>query len=1228
MRCGAIEHGVGVFGVAAFCLGVAITWPMTGTAVAAPDAASDGTTTLSLAGGWHFAADPQDAGIRDQWAAGTPTQIINLPGTTDEAGIGDLQSDTGKTLGVLVRKHNYLGPAWYIREVDLPAKFADRQWLLTLERVMWQSRVFVDGREIGQPQDSLCTPHFHRLGQLTPGKHHLAIRVDNRMIHPIGNKCHSYGEQTQSRWNGIVGKIELTALVATAIDSLRIFTPALDRAEIEVTLTGPLAGIQIRASLIDRASGLPIGSREIAATAATTQISIVPQTPVMAWSEFSPKTYYAKVELLRDGQPCVARETTFGFRTIGHVGNKLLINGQPAFMRGNVDNIHFPRTGYPSTRKADWIAIFKKYQEHHLNHVRFHSWCPPEAAFAAADELGIYIHAEGPIWIDWWMTRPNSRLEMDTEGYPQGLGKNDRSIDAFARAEFRRILDAYGNHPSFCFFTFGNELGTSDFSVTGQWIGELKQYDPRHLYAASTARTITPNCDYSATHNIPGIGHCRQHYEFGTAWDYEKQYAAAPVPIIAHEVGQWPVYPDWAVCEKFTGTLRNTRLEKMRDESKANGVYDDQPDLTRASGALNQRLYKDEIESFLRTPDCRGFQLLSMQDFQGQGEAYVGWLDCFWDSKGTTDPRAFRGYCAPVVALAKLPQYVFTDGDTLACDLLVRNDGPCDLKNARLTAKLVNHSGAVLAKSGFTATVAKGQVVIIGKAQFPLVAQSASRLNLVLELEGKDESNSYPLWVYPKSLSEIRASNLLVAHEFGRETEAALAAGKSVLMIANRLGDDRTMSCADWMPVYWSTVFFPGEGPETLGLVVRNAHPALADFPTEGFNDWQWNRLCIGARGFDLTGLVPEGFKPIAQPVTDFHLNRKLGSLFECKAGNGKLLVCGYDLDAQYPETKQLRFSLMRYAESAAFQPTQQLSTDTLRTLLRAASKKIVFVAGTPSHGYAQHEHYPGCLLLAKALEENVRGVSTVVCRDGWPKDAHVLDNAAAIVIFADGGPNHPIMKHLEEVDRLMQKRVGLACLHYAVEVPKGPTADRLLKWIGGCYETFWSVNPHWRAEFKSFPDHPVARGVKPFSIEDEWYFHMRFPEQMKGVTPILTAIPPDDAHRPGNDPHGANPVVFARKGMPEHMAWVIQRPDGGRGFGFTGGHFHWNWANDNFRTLVLNGIVWTAGLDVPAGGIASKTPTLDQLEANFEKPKPPDYDRAKIQKMLDSWKAPAGMTR
>jgi type 1 glutamine amidotransferase len=226
----------------------------------------------------------------------------------------------------------------------------------------------------------------------------------------------------------------------------------------------------------------------------------------------------------------------------------------------------------------------------------------------------------------------------------------------------------------------------------------------------------------------------------------------------------------------------------------------------------------------------------------------------------------------------------------------------------------------------------------------------------------------------------------------------------------------------------------------------------------------------------------------------------------------------------------------------------------------KPVQKKIVLIAGTRSHGYGAHDHRSGCMLLAKALNDNVPGVKAHVVTEGWPKDDSLLDDADCIVMYGDGGGGHMVNAHLERMNNLAKKGVGIVCIHYAVEVPKGQSGDYFVDWIGGYFETFWSVNPHWTATFKELPTHPVTRGVRPFTINDEWYYHMRFRKDMQGVTPILTAVPPDSTRKGGDSTHGGNPAVRARLGLAEHVAWATDRPDGGRGFGITGGHVHWNW--------------------------------------------------------------------
>jgi len=269
-----------------------------------------------------------------------------------------------------------------------------------------------------------------------------------------------------------------------------------------------------------------------------------------------------------------------------------------------------------------------------------------------------------------------------------------------------------------------------------------------------------------------------------------------------------------------------------------------------------------------------------------------------------------------------------------------------------------------------------------------------------------------------------------------------------------------------------------------------------------------------------------------------------------------------------------------------------------------AEKTKILFIAGKPSHAPGDHEHRAGSMLLARKLTENNPDIETQVVTMGWPKDESVFDGVASVVIYCDGGSGHLLNRNLEFFQTIMDKGIGLVCLHYAVETTPGEKGSKFLEWLGGYFEPYWSVNPHWTASFSKLPKHDITKGVSPFEINDEWYYHMRFLPKMEGITPILSALPPDSSLSRPDGAHRGNPHVrrAVANGQEQHVAWAYDRPDGGRSFGFTGGHFHRNWANDDIRKLVLNAIVWSANIDVPKKGIDSATPSREEMKANLDK--------------------------
>ncbi|SHG55910.1 glycoside hydrolase family 2 [Pedobacter caeni] len=905
---------------------------------------------VSLAGSWNFQLDPSGNGEKEGWYQRELKEQIQLPGTTDQGKKGI--KTTGADYGILSREYKYVGKAWYSREINIPLAWKGKEIELFLERVMWESKVWIDGKPL-TTRDALAVPHLHSLGKLKPGKHILTLRIDNGMIYNIGDKGHVYTEYTQSIWNGVVGKIELRARAETRLSNVQVFPDATQKIlELKLKLENPSA-MKLKYTIVDLQTSKKVFSKELELSVEAQQNHRLQLNfPLKLWDEFSPNRYRITAELQNKNKT----EVDFGFRSISHSASKIMINNAPVFMRGNLDCVHFPLTGYPSCDVKEWERIFKIYKSYGLNHVRFHSWCPPEAAFEAADQLGIYILAE-TIWIDWWMTDPpKDRPDMMTLGLPQGLGKNP-SADRFVQDELQRMLDTYGNHPSFTMMAIGNELGNSDFDVMQEWIKKLKASDNRRLYAVSTARKIMPVDDFSATHNIPKVGGTYGLQGARTDYDLEKNYSKSNIPILAHEVGQFPVYPLWSEIDKYTGVLKARNLEVCKASAIASGLDQQDEVFHKASGALQRVLYKSLIENFYRTPSCGGFQMLSMQDYQGQGEALVGWLDVFYEDKGTTSPAYFKQYNNAVVPLARFKKFAWESKDTFNAVLELANYGSGELSK-NLKWQLLMENDIVLGEGTMEAVVKRGEVKQVGTINVVLEkVLKASKARLVLSLPGTEYRNEWDLWIYPEILAEqpsarnasgqqssVQSADVIETDVLDEKTITALQNGKTVLLYAAKLGNTESFRPVFFSPLFWSNVFFPGQENTTLGAYINDRHPIYRDFPTDSWTDWQWESISKGSRAFKLADW-PESIKPMAQPISDFHLNEKLGSLLECRVGKGKLLICGYDVQsAKNPVAKQFRYSLMKYVNSPDFNPDTKVDEAFLSKsfpLIKQAESKI-----------------------------------------------------------------------------------------------------------------------------------------------------------------------------------------------------------------------------------------------------------------------------------------------
>ena len=831
---------------------------------------------------------------------------VVLPGTLDDASIGEVNSLEPMLqkpqLSRLTRKHSFIGTAIYQRDIYITHEMAAQPLQLLFERVMWRSRLAIDGRDIGQMQESLVAPHHFLINDgLTEGRHTLTLAIDNSKLHDISvdNLAHSYTNDTQIMWNGVLGRMELN--IQPFISDVQVY-PDIDHQQ---------AIVKVKTNVTKKEPTLlfMLDGRTVKPVKTGPDEYLLPISDMRLWSEFQPHLYaFTVTPLAASHAPLASKTVTFGMRSFKAQGNRLLINGQPTFLRGTLECCIFPLTGTPPTDERGWMKVFTIAREYGLNHLRFHSWCPPEAAFRVADKMGFYCQVELPNW---------------------SLTVNKDSATArFLYNEFDNIIRHYGNHPSLCIISCGNEL-QPDFDFLNKLTHYMKSQDPRHLYVTSTFTFEKGH----GTHQEP------EDDIFITQWtdngwvrgqgvfdervpDFKSDYREAArnitVPLISHEIGQYSVYPNINEIEKYTGVLDPLNFKAIRNDLQRKGLIDKAGDYLQASGRLAAILYKEEIERAMKTPQQSGFQLLDLHDFPGQGTALVGLLDAFWDSKGLIEPQRFREFCAPVVPLAQFEKAVWQSDETFTAQIDIANYGPTPVDGKTVSWQLTSPFGHIYSQgTGRQVSISLNKV------------ERAQRLEFIVSIDSTPWRNRWSIWVYPEVT--MPASKQLVVTADIDEAAKALRKGKKVLF-SPQTATIRGLE-GKFLPVFWSPVHFPRQAG-TMGLLCDPRHPALSHFPTDAHSDWQWWRLVKRSRVLVLDSIAP--VTPIVESVDNFVNNRRLAQVFEAKVGKGSLLFSSIDLltDGQLPELRQLRYSLMHYMMSSEFHPANSISEDDLRSLL------------------------------------------------------------------------------------------------------------------------------------------------------------------------------------------------------------------------------------------------------------------------------------------------------
>jgi hypothetical protein len=810
---------------------------------------------------------------------------------------------------------------------------------LFIERPHWESTVFVNGKKAGSG-NSLAAPHqFDITPHLNAGKNRISIRIDNRVVIPVGVNSHSISDHTQSNWNGIAGNICLKATSKIFISEVRIYPDIkAKKAKIIVALTNktgnPFKGkIMIQAESFNSGLSQKLRRKVVSADSGSDDLQLVIDYPMgnkpQLWSEFTPSLYKLNLNLKgADGEIIDNVSQEFGMREFKANGTRFEVNGQQIFLRGTLECCIFPLTGYPPTDTESWEKVLSTCKEYGLNTIRFHSWCPPEAAFIAADKLGVYFHIECSSWAN------------------QGTGLGDGGvIDQFIYREGDEILKAYGNHPSFCMLAYGNEpAGKKQNDYLGKLLTYWKAKDNRRLYTSAAGWPFIPENDYnlSPEPRIQRWGEGLKSIINGeppqTINDYREYISKFKVPVVSHEIGEWCVYPDFKEIAKYTGVLKATNFEIFRETLNENEMGDQAEDFLMASGKLQALCYKAEIEAALRTPGFAGFHLLQLHDFPGQGTALVGILNPFFESKGYITPKEFRMFCNETVPLARMQKRVFTNNESFSADIEIAHFGANPIKNGSVLCEVINSSGDTLYSRTFKKEeIAIGNCIPAGSLSFNLSGiTKAQKLVLVASIENTSFKNSWDFWVYP-SEQEIVTGKVMVTDKLDRNAEATLKNGGSVLLLTfGKAGKDKGEQVAiGFSSIFWNTAWTNNQPPHTLGILCNPAHSIFSDFPTEYHSNWQWWDPVTHSQAMILDGF-PAKLKPLIQPIDTWFSNRRLALAFESETNEGKLMVCSIDLKDNIdgrPVSKQLLLSLLNYMNSDSFNPQIEIEIDKIKSL-------------------------------------------------------------------------------------------------------------------------------------------------------------------------------------------------------------------------------------------------------------------------------------------------------
>ena len=951
---------------------------------------------IDLSGQWQFCIDRNDDGERNGWykSGYLFPESVSLPGSMTDNLKGDVPSLTTPWVGALYDSsfyfnpkmapyrnsenlkfpffltplRHYVGKAWYKRDIVISDTTDITGWELFLERPHIISRVWINGQPLVPAHDTICNslsvPHVHKLSNLLHhGTNTIAICIDNDPDKVcVGKDSHSVTDQTQGCWNGIIGDMQLRPF--NPVRDCQVY-PDIDTHTARIVLTLQGIGSDQDASISLRATSFNTDCHHSVFSGVTnvklrnsseTKLELLLDMGegMLLWDEFNPQLYNLQVQV-ESASRTYAHHTVFGMRKVEIRDRMFYVNGREVQLRGNVENCVFPLTGYPPTDLESWLQVFRRCREFGLNHMRFHSYCPPEAAFLAADMTGFYIQPEGPSW-------PNHGVRLGRGEY----------IDTYLYTEALAICREYGNHPSFMFYAFGNEPAGNWVQWCNEHIPMLQQADSRHLYPGFSVGggwAWQPKSEFAVKAGARGLSEWTKsapesliNFKDKITTYNGKDMPGTPItiPFVTHEMGQWCVFPNFNEINKYTGSLRAGNFEIFRDLMQANGMADLGNDFLFASGKLQALCYKFETERILRTPRYAGFQILSINDYPGQGTALVGVTDAFYGDKGYCDASDFREFCSPIVPLARIPKFTYTTDETFSADVELYQYSSSALSgvNPQWTITSCEDSSIIASGEFGSQNLPIGQNIPLGQVSVPLnQVKEAGKYTLAVTIPGTSAHNHWDFWVYPSQVvtplpdRKGMIGNVYVTDTLDSKAIRILSRGGNVLICAAgkvRYGSDIVQQ---FFPVFWNTSWFKMRPPHTTGILVSNQHPVFKDFPTDRHSDLQWWELVNKAQvmQFDEFGT---SFQPLVHSIDTWFISRKIGMLFEARVLKGKLMMTTFDITSNLSDrivARQLRNSILNYMNSDEFQPSETLSPEVISHLFTNDAPKVdMFTKDTP----------------------------------------------------------------------------------------------------------------------------------------------------------------------------------------------------------------------------------------------------------------------------------------